>query len=179
VIIEPIEIAGAYLIDPERFEDERGFFARTWCPREFEKHGLNPRLAQCSISFNKAPWTLRGMHRQVAPHEEAKVVRCTRGAIFDVVLDLRTSSPTYLQWRGIELTAENRRMLYIPEGCAHGFQTLESDSEVLYQISEFHHPESARGVRWDDPTFGIRWPSQPSVVSERDRTYPLFQETTS
>lgn len=142
---------------------------------EFEAHGLNPRLAQCSISFNARRGTLRGLHLQVPPYAEAKLVRCTKGAIYDVVVDLRPQSPTYLQWIGVTLTATNRAMVYIPEGCAHGFLTLEEQSEVLYQMSEFYHPESARGVRWNDPAFRVAWPFAPEIISERDRAYPDFQ----
>jgi dTDP-4-dehydrorhamnose 3,5-epimerase len=163
------QLEGALVIDIERLEDERGFFARSWCEREFREHGLNPRLAQCSISFNRQRGTLRGMHFQAAPHEEAKIVRCTGGAIYDVIIDLRPGSPTFTRWIGVELSAENRRMLYVPEGCAHGFQTLIDDSEVFYQISEFYAPESARGVRWNDPRFGITWPLEVAAMSDKDR----------
>lgn len=168
------KLKGAFVIEPERLEDERGFFARTWCQSEFEAHGLNPRLAQCSISFNKRRGTLRGMHYQAAPHEEAKLVRCIRGAIYDVILDLRPVSPTFRQWTSVELTADNRRMVYIPEGCAHGFQTLEDSTEVFYGMSEFYCPEAARGVRWDDPAFGIEWPVQVTAVSYKDNSYSAF-----
>ncbi len=147
------KLHGVYLIDPQRFDDERGFFARTWCEREFAVRGLNPRLAQCSVWYNRRKGTVRGLHYQAAPHQESKLVRCTRGAIYDVVLDLRPASASFRQWTAMELTAGNYRMLYVPEGCAHGFQTLEDDSEVLYQISEFYAPEFVRGVRWDDPLF--------------------------
>ena len=167
-------LSGAYIVDLERVEDERGFFARSWCAREFESHGLNPRLAQCNISFNRKKGTLRGMHYQAPPHEEAKLVRCTKGALYDVILDLRPESPTFKQWLAVELTADNRRALYIPERFAHGFQTLEDDTEVSYQMSEFYHPESARGVRWDDPAFGIVWPLPNPTMSEKDRSYPDF-----
>lgn len=167
-------VVGAYLIELERLEDERGFFARTWCRREFEEAGLNTELAQCSLSFSLRRGTLRGLHYQAAPHEEVKNVRCTMGSIYDVVVDLRPRSPTYLQHFGTTLSAENRRTLYVPEGCAHGFLTLEDSTEVFYQISEFHVPEAARGVRWDDPAFGIQWPMEVQVISERDRTYPDF-----
>ena len=168
------ELKGVLIIEPERLEDERGFFARTWCQREFEAHGLNSRLGQCSLSFNRKRGTLRGMHYQAAPYEEARLVRCTMGAVYDVALDLRRSSPTFKQWTAVELTADNRLMLYIPEGFAHGFQTLEDNTEVFYQMSEFYHPECARGVRWNDMAFRIHWPITPSVISERDRGYPSF-----
>ena len=168
-------IGGAWLIEVERLEDERGFFARTWDGTEFEAHGLNPDLAQCSISYNRARGTLRGLHYQSAPHEEAKLVRCTAGAIFDVVVDLRAESPTFRGWFGTELSAEKRNALYIPEGCAHGFLTLTDDSEVSYLISEPYAPGAGRGVRWDDPAFGIRWPAEVVVINERDATYPDFR----
>ncbi len=163
------KLAGAYIIDIERLEDERGFFARSWCEQEFREHGLNPRLAQCSISFNRQRGTLRGMHYQIAPDEEAKIVRCTAGSIHDVIIDLRPESPTFTRWVGVELSAENRRMLYVPEGFAHGFQTLADNSEVFYQISEFYAPASARGVRWNDPRFGITWPLEVTTMSDKDR----------
>ena len=171
MIFTETKLRGAFVIEPERFEDDRGFFARTWCVREFETHGLDTRLVQCGVSYNKRKGTLRGMHYQVAPHAETKLVRCTRGAIYDVIIDLREDSSTFRQWVTVELTAQNRRMLYIPEGFTHGFQTLADDTEVFYQISEFYHPESARGVRWDDPAFGITWPETAKMISERDKTY--------
>lgn len=167
-------LTGAYLIELDKHEDERGFFARSWCQREFLAHGLNPRLVQCNISFNRRRGTLRGMHYQVAPHEEAKLVRCTRGAIYDVIIDLRPASPTYMQWIAVELTADNYRMLYIPERFAHGFQTLEDNTEVFYQMSEFYAPECARGIRWNDPTFAISWPTAERIISQRDQQYPDF-----
>jgi dTDP-4-dehydrorhamnose 3,5-epimerase len=176
MLFQATELTGAFVLEPERFEDERGFFARTWCPREFEAHGLNPKLAQCSLSYNRLKGTLRGMHFQDAPHREAKLVRCTAGAIFDVMVDLRPRSPTFCRWVGAELSASNHKMLYIPEGCAHGFLTLEDHAEVFYQISESFAPQSARGVRWDDPAFGIAWPGPVRVISERDRTYPDFAQ---
>ena len=174
MIFTRTRLTGACLIDLERREDERGFFARSWCRREFEEHGLNHHLVQCNISFNRTRGTLRGMHYQAKPHEEAKVVRCTRGAIYDVIIDLRPDSPTYLQWLAAELNEENRRMLYVPEGFAHGFQTLTEATEVFYQMSEVHRPGSSRGVRWNDPTFGISWPEAERIISLRDRSYPDF-----
>ena len=174
MIFRETKLKGAFIIDPERQEDERGFFARTWCRQEFEAHGLNPRLAQCSVSFNKKRGTLRGMHYQIEPHAEAKLVRCTMGAIYDVLIDLRSHHSTYKQWVGVELSAENRRMLYIPEGFAHGFQTLVDMSEVFYQISEFSHPDYTVGVRWNDPTFEIEWPLVPTVISKRDDSFHDF-----
>ena len=174
MIFTETPLKGAYVIDPERLADERGFFARTWCRLEFERHGLNPGLAQCSISFNHRKGTLRGMHYQVAPHAETKLVRCTAGAISDVIVDLRADSATYKQWFALEMSSDNRRMMYIPEGFAHGFLTLTDTVEVSYQISEIYSPESSRGVRWNDPAFGIRWPREVTVISERDRAYPDF-----
>lgn len=167
-------VSGVFVVEPERIEDERGFLARTFCQREFAKHGLKTQLAQCSVSSNTHRGTLRGLHYQAVPHEEAKLVSCTRAAIYDVVLDLRPASPTFARWVGKVLTAEGFEMLYVPPGCAHGFLTLEDQAVVQYEISEFHHPESAHGVRWDDPAFGIRWPFEPSVISARDRAFPLF-----
>ena len=164
-------LPGAFIIDQERLEDPRGFFARTWCERECAAHGLNARIVQCSLSVNKRKGTLRGLHYQVPPHQEAKLVRCTRGSIFDVVLDLRADSPTYRRHVSVLLSAENGKMVYVPEGCAHGFQTLEDDTEVAYQMSDFYVPECARGVRWDDPAFGIEWPSDDRIILDRDRNY--------
>jgi dTDP-4-dehydrorhamnose 3,5-epimerase len=175
MIFQDIKIRGAFEIQVEAKSDERGFFARTWCQEEFEKSGLNPRLVQCSISFNARKGTLRGMHYQADPYAEAKLVRCTQGAIYDVVIDLRADSATFKKWIAVELTAEKRNMIYVPEGCAHGFLTMADKSEVLYQMSEIYNPESARGVRWDDPAFQIVWPAKVKVISERDRTYPDFE----
>ena len=169
------EIPGVFEIELETMPDERGFFARTWCQKEFAIHGLSPKLVQCSVSFNKRKGTLRGLHYQVAPHAETKLVRCTRGAIYDVVLDLRPQSPKFKDVVGVTLTAEKRNMIYVPEGCAHGFLTLEEGTEVFYQMSEFQSPESARGVRFDDPAFRIAWPEKIEVISERDRNYPNFE----
>lgn len=168
-------LPGAYVLEPERIEDARGFFARTWAPDELAARGLDAALAYEAVSFNARRGTLRGMHFQAAPHEETKVVRCTRGAIFDVIVDLRPDSATFKRWFGAELTAANGRALYVPAGMAHGFQTLVDDTEVAYQISEFHHGESARGVRWDDPAFSIEWPQAASrVISGKDLAYPDF-----
>jgi dTDP-4-dehydrorhamnose 3,5-epimerase len=164
-------LAGACVVEPQPITDERGFFARSSCAGEFESRGMNFRVAQCSISFNRSRGTLRGMHYQDEPHEEVKLVRCTAGAIYDVIVDLRRDSPTYCKWFAVELTAANRKQLYVPEGFAHGFQTLEDDSEVFYQISQMHHPESARGVRWDDPLFGIDWPVANPTLSPRDAAF--------
>jgi len=174
MIFQKTSLQGAYVIEIERLEDQRGFFARTWCQQEFEAHGLNPRLVQCNISFNKKKGTLRGMHYQVSPFEEAKLIRCTRGALYDVIIDLRSTSPTFMQNFGITLSSEKRNMLYVPEGFAHGFLTLEDNTEVFYQMSEFYAPDYARGVRWNDPAFGIKWPIPVEVISERDASYPDF-----
>jgi dTDP-4-dehydrorhamnose 3,5-epimerase len=168
------KLAGAFEIELERHTDSRGFFARTWCAEEFGEHGLRTALAQCSISFNLQRGTLRGMHWQEAPHEEAKLVRCSSGSIYDVIVDLRPTSPTYLGHVGVELDAGRRNMLYVPEGFAHGFLTLEPDTEVVYQMSEFYAPEAARGARYDDPAFGIAWPAPVAVIAERDASYPDF-----
>jgi dTDP-4-dehydrorhamnose 3,5-epimerase len=165
-------IAGAWVIEPDRLEDDRGFFARTWDADDFAERGLNTRLVQCSISYNRVRGTLRGLHYQAAPYEEAKLVRCTSGALFDVALDLRADSPTYGDWFGVELSADNRTALYVPEGCAHGFLTLDDGSEIHYQISERYMPAAARGVRWNDPAFAIEWPGEVVVINERDRSYP-------
>lgn len=169
------KLPGVFEIHIEAKPDERGFFARTWCQQEFEAQGLNGRMVQSSLSFNSRKGTLRGMHYQVAPYEEAKLIRCTRGAIYDVVVDLRPQSRTFKDWIAAVLTAEKRNMVYVPRGCAHGFLTLEDGSEVSYQMSEFWNAESARGVRWDDPVFRIEWPAKVEVISERDRTYPDFK----
>jgi dTDP-4-dehydrorhamnose 3,5-epimerase len=163
------------MVSPEKLEDERGFFARSWCAREFEAHGLNPRMVQCNISLNRMTGTLRGIHYQAAPYEEAKLVRCTAGSIYDVIIDLRPESPTYKKYAAAVLTADNHKMVYVPEGFAHGFLTLEDNSEVFYQMSEFYAPVHSKGVRWNDPLFGIEWPIAPRTMSERDRSYPDFK----
>lgn len=172
MIFTKTKLAGAYVIDPEPMEDDRGFFARTWCEKDAVKFGLNPHVAQCNVSFNKKKGTLRGMHYQVAPHAEAKLVRCTRGSLYDVVVDLRPGSKTFRQWLAIELTVENHRMLYVPEGFAHGFETLTDDTEVYYQMSESFVPDCARAIRWNDAAIGIEWPLPVTVISERDKNYP-------
>ena len=165
-------LPGAWVVDPEPISDARGFFARTFDAAAFARHGLRTAFPECSVSFNARAGTLRGLHYQMAPHAEAKLVRCTAGAIYDVIVDLRPGSPTRGRWTAVDLTAENRRALYVPEGCAHGFQTLADASEVFYQISAPHVPGAARGVRWNDAAFGIAWPSAVDrVLSERDRTY--------
>jgi dTDP-4-dehydrorhamnose 3,5-epimerase len=175
VIFIATAIRGAFIVRPEAVDDERGFFARTWCQREFAAQGLNPRLVQCSISFTTTKGTVRGMHYQIPPHEEAKLVRCTQGAIYDVLVDLRSNSPSFRQWMATELSASDRQMLYIPEGVAHGFQTLVDSAEVLYQMSAFYHPEFARGVRYDDPAIGVSWPLPVTKVSRKDVSWPLLE----
>jgi dTDP-4-dehydrorhamnose 3,5-epimerase len=172
----PTPLEGAFAVEIEPIEDERGFFARSFCQEEFRAHGLDPVVAQCNVSFNQRRGTLRGLHYQDKPHEEAKLVRCTLGAIWDVIVDIREASPTRHRWYATELTAENRRALYVPRGFAHGFQTLVDDSEVLYQMSEFYHPESSRGLRWDDPALGVAWPLPDPILSSRDRAYSLLPQ---
>jgi dTDP-4-dehydrorhamnose 3,5-epimerase len=174
MIFEETPLRGAFVIEVERLEDERGYFARTWCQREFEAHGLRPVWVQCNTSYNVRRGTLRGMHLQAAPHAEAKLVRCTRGSLYDVIIDLRPESPTFKQWFSVELSARNLRMVYVPEGFAHGFLTLEDDTQVFYQMSEFYAAHCADGVRWNDPAFGIRWPAEAEVISPRDSQYPDF-----
>jgi dTDP-4-dehydrorhamnose 3,5-epimerase len=171
MIFKETKLKGAFIIEPELIKDERGFFARTFCEKEFKEQGLTFNAVQGDISYNQKKGTLRGMHYQAEPHEEAKIVSCTRGSIYDVIIDLRTDSATCHQWFSIELSAQNYKMLCIPEGFAHGFQTLEDDTVVNYFISEFYHPECARGVRWDDPTFGIKWPLSDPIISLRDRNF--------
>ncbi|MBI3370390.1 MAG: dTDP-4-dehydrorhamnose 3,5-epimerase [Betaproteobacteria bacterium] len=174
MIFNDTPIPGAHVVELEPISDGRGFFARTWCADEFRRKGLNPAMAQCSVSFNASRGTVRGMHYQVKPHAEAKLVRCTMGKLFDVIVDVRPDSPAFKQWFSVELSAENRRMIYIPEGVAHGFQTLEDSTEVSYQIAEFYHPDLGRGIRWNDPSFQVPWPLDVRIISERDRNYPDF-----
>jgi dTDP-4-dehydrorhamnose 3,5-epimerase len=175
VIFAETELAGAFVVDLERREDDRGFFARAWCANEFTDHGLNPRLVQANLSFNDRKGTLRGMHFQREPAAEAKLIRCTRGSIFDAIVDLRSESPTFKHWIGVELTAENRTALYVPEGFAHGYQTLEPDTETFYLVSEYYTPDAEGGVRWDDPAFGIEWPDPANAfLSEKDASWPDF-----
>ncbi len=175
MIFHELELAGAFVLEPERHEDDRGHFARTFCRRELESHGIEPTIAQCSISFNHLRGTLRGMHWQMAPHEEGKLVRCTRGAAYDVILDLRTGSPTFKRWYSVTLAADEGNAIWVPPGFAHGFLTLEDRTEIFYQMSTFFSPESARGVRWNDPAFAIVWPEEPTRLSERDAGYPDFR----
>ena len=172
MLFKQTKLAGVFVIEPEPIEDERGFLARSWCAEEFAKHGLSAALAQCNISYNRKRGTLRGLHYQAAPFAEAKLVRCTAGAMFDVAVDLRRESPTFAQWAGIELSAENRRMLYIPEGFAHGLQTLSHHTEVFYQMSQPYRETAARGLRYDDPTIAIQWPIANPIVSPRDKRLP-------
>ena len=172
MIFRETTLKGAFVIEMEKFEDKRGFFARAWCQKEVEANGLVSRVVQTNISFNKKRGTLRGMHYQVAPYEQVKLVRCTAGAIYDVIIDLRPDSPTFRKWTGVELTAENYTMLYVPENVAHGFQTLEDNTEVTYQVSQFYSPESERGVRYDDPVFQVEWPLPVEVISEKDIAWP-------
>ena len=170
----PTPLSGAYVVELEPREDERGFFARSFCQEEFEKLGLNPRIAQTNVSWNKRRGTLRGMHYQAAPHAEAKLVRCTQGAMWDAIVDLRPESPSFRRWHAVELSAANRRALYVPEGFAQGFQTLADETEVLYLMSQFYRPDAARGVRWDDPALAIGWPVADPHISDRDRSLPLL-----
>lgn len=175
MIFKETKLQGAFVIAIEKRQDERGFFARAWCKKEFEAHGLNVHLVQANLAFSQKKGTLRGMHYQVSPYEEAKLVRCIKGAIFDVAIDLRPDSATYKSWVGVELTDDNHKMLYIPENFAHGYQTLTDNAEVFYQVSQFYSPESERGVRWDDPAFGIKWPETDDVVvSEKDKNWPGY-----
>ena len=179
MIFTPTQLQDAYIVEPKKLADERGFFARSWCEREFRDRGLNPNLVQCNISFNKTKGTVRGMHLQIEPYAEAKLVRCTQGAIYDVIVDLRSVSPTYKQWIGVELTPANHKALYVPEGFAHGFQTLADNTEVFYQMSQFYAPKCARGYPWNDPSFQIDWPLEVSVISDKDRSlinYDTSQE---
>jgi dTDP-4-dehydrorhamnose 3,5-epimerase len=171
----PTTLGDAYIVEPERRSDDRGFFARTWCQQAFTAQGLDANLVQCNVSFNHRKGTLRGMHFQLPPFAETKLVRCTQGAIYDVIIDLRPDSPTFQQWVGVELTAANGQALYVPKGFAHGFQTLTDDAEVFYQMSAFYEPGYAGGLRWDDPTFKIDWPMAVTVIADRDRTYADYQ----
>ena len=172
------KLPGAYVIELQKIEDDRGFFARVWCQREFAARGLNPNVVQCNMSFNPKKGILRGMHYQVAPYEETKLIRCINGAIYDVIIDLRPCSATYMQWFGLDLTADNRRMLFVPEGFAHGYQSLGDNSEVFYQVSQFYQPGAERGIRWNDPAFGIMWPEvDHRILSVKDQGWPDFKPT--
>jgi dTDP-4-dehydrorhamnose 3,5-epimerase len=176
MIFTETSIPGAYCIDLEPLKDNRGFFARTWCTKEFREHDLNPNLVQCNLSYNAKRGTLRGMHYQRTPYEEAKLISCIIGTIYDMILDLRQHSPAFGRWQAVELSAANHRMLYIPEGVAHGFQTLQDDSSVFYQMSGFYHPESTCGVRWDDPSFCMEWPITDKIMSAKDQTYGWWSD---
>lgn len=169
------KLKGAFVVEIDKLTDDRGFFARSWCRKEFEAHGLSGRVAQANVSFNRKKGTLRGLHYQIAPYTECKLVRCTRGAVYDAIIDLRPDSPTYKQWTGIELTADNYTMMFIPEDFAHGYQTLSDETEVTYQISEFYTPGSEKGIRFDDPAFNIKWPLKVTTISDKDMTWPDFK----
>ncbi len=177
MIVTATGIHGAMVLDVEPIRDERGLFARTWCRNELLAHGLDVEIAQESLSYNPRCGTIRGLHFQRPPFAETKIVRCTRGAIFDVAIDLRIGSPSYLKWEGVELTAENRRAFYIPMGCAHGFQSLADDTEVFYQITRFHEAQAASGYRYDDPAFAVAWPLPVTVIGERDLAWPPFRQS--
>jgi dTDP-4-dehydrorhamnose 3,5-epimerase len=172
IIFKETKLKGPFIVELEKVEDERGFFALSWSRDEFARRGLESQFPECNISFNHKKGTLRGMHYQEAPHGQAKIVRCTMGAIYDVIIDLRAGSPTFKQWVGVELTASNRRMVYVPKDFAHGFQTLENETEVFYQMSAPYFPDSGRGVRWNDPAFGIEWPEDERIIIARDSEYP-------
>jgi dTDP-4-dehydrorhamnose 3,5-epimerase len=176
MIFTQTRLKGAFIIEIEKLKDERGFFARSWDKNIFEEHGLNSNLVQCSISFNKSKGTLRGMHYQIYPHEEDKLVRCVRGKAFEVIIDLRPESTTYLQWESFEASSENYRMLYVPKGFAFGFQTLEENTEIFYQIMELYAPEFARGILWNDKVFNISWPLNPTIISKRDLSFKPFMK---
>ncbi len=170
-------LKGAFIIELEKKEDSRGFFARAFCKHEFEKYKLNANIVQANNSFSLKKGTLRGMHYQVPPSAEDKIIRCIRGSLYDVIIDLRVDSPTHCQWFGIELSAENRKMLYVPKGFAHGFITLEDNTEAFYLVTEFYSPEHERGIRWNDPKFNIKWPINPIIISEKDNNYPYFDDS--
>lgn len=175
MIFTETKLKGAFIIEPERLSDERGFFARTWCMEEFKAQGLNTNFVQANVAFNIRRGTLRGMHYQSFPYEEAKLIRCTKGAIYDVIIDIRKNSPTRGNWIAVELAAGNYRMFYVPEGFAHGYQTLEDDTEVSYQLSQFYTPDAGRGIRWDDPAFKIKWPETENLtISKRDLSWPDY-----
>ena len=178
MIFNETELKGSFIIELEKKGDERGFFARSWDARIFEEKGLNPNLAQCNISLSKKKGTLRGMHFQVSPHAETKFIRCTKGKIYDVIIDLRAKSQTYMEWAAFELSENNYKILYVPEGFAHGFQSLVDNTEIFYQVSEFYSPENEKGVRWDDEAFKIKWPIEQKIVSEKDQSQEPFNEKT-
>lgn len=172
------KITGSYIIDIEKYSDERGFFARGYCDKEFEAQGISFDMVQANIGFSMHKHTIRGLHYQTAPHAEAKLVRCTKGALFDVIVDLRKDSPTYREWTGIELTPENRTMFYVPEGCAHGYQTLKDETEIFYMVSAFYAPEYEHGLRWNDPVFNIQWKeNEDIIISNKDQNWPNFSDS--
>ena len=177
MIFTKLELQGAYIIEPEKLEDERGFFARAWDSTIFNSHGLNPKLVQCNISFSKEKGTLRGMHYQTLPYEEAKLIRCTKGKIYDVIVDLRPTSTSYTKWLGVELSVDDYKMIYVPEGFAHGFQTLVNNTEVFYQISQVYNSLHEQGIRWDDPIFNIKWPIATKIISSKDLNWKLFHRS--
>lgn len=174
MIFTETRLKGAFIIDVKKLEDSRGFFGREWCKKEFEEHGLNPNIVQTNVSYSKVKGTLRGMHYQVAPYSECKTIRCTAGALYDVIVDIRKDSPTFKQWIGIELTAESYKMIYVPEGFAHGFITLEDHTAVNYMVTEYYAPGAEAGIKFDDPAFNIKWPFKPGIISERDNSLPFF-----
>ena len=176
MIFNKTKLNDACIIDLNKLEDERGFFARAFCLKEFEEHAIKMPIAQANVSYSRSKQTLRGMHYQTKPYDEAKLIRCTQGGIYDVIIDVRPDSSTYGEWIGVELTKQNYRMLYVPEGFAHGFITLEDDTEVTYQVSEFYTPGAEQGIRWDDPAFNIEWPLEPKVISEKDKIWPDYKE---
>lgn len=174
MIFQETSIPGAWIVDIKAIHDHRGFFAMTWLPGELEKRGMNPAVAQCNLAFNHARGTLRGMHFQTAPHAQAKIIRATRGSLLDVIIDLREDSPAYLKWVAVELSADNHRMLYVPEGIAHGYLTLEDNTEACYQVSAPWVPTAESGVRWNDPAFAVEWPFEPALISDKDAAWPLM-----
>ncbi len=176
MIFTETKLKGAFIIDINKREDERGFFGRAWCKKEFEEHRLNTDAVQANVSFNKQRGTIRGMHYQVAPYTESKTVRCTVGSIYDVIIDIREGSPTFKQWLGVELTAKSFQMLYVPDGFAHGFITLQENTSVHYMVTEYYTPGAEAGIRYDDPTFNIKWPIKPTLVSDKDKSHPPFSE---
>ena len=176
MIFTETKLTGSFIVDLKKFEDDRGFFARSWDQNEFDQQGLNSKLVQCNISFNKKKGTLRGMHYQSKPYEESKLVRCTKGKIYDVIIDLRLTSETYLQWLGIELCENNYKSLFIPGGFAHGFQTLVDDTEIFYQMSQYYNPKYSKGILWSDKYFNIKWPIENPIISEKDSSYMPFKE---
>jgi len=176
MIFTETKLKGAFIIEIKKIEDERGFFGRSYCQTEFKEHGLNTNVVQANVSYNKKKGTLRGLHMQLPPYDETKLVRCTKGSLYDVIVDLRKDSPTFKQWIGVELTADNYRMLYVPEGFAHSFITLEDETEATYQVTQFYTAGAERGFRWNDPAFNIQWPIEPVIISEKDRSHSLFTE---